>query len=253
LGNLRAFGEPPPRSSKEAARMAGKPSIFIVCQPKAGTMYLGATLAQTLGYDYGRRVVTHTFPKNLIWRGMAHDFLRGGMISSSHLQADDFNIRMMKEIGLTKGVIQFRDPRAALYSEFHYFVDHEMYRRYNPVNGNAFLKLSKDEQLAYHLERFYKPLIEWIVAWVDVLETDRGLDFLATTHEELASDESRFFRQILEFYGIEAELKPAEKNYETHFRSGSNNEWRSRLSPDLIQILNSMIPQRLWDRFGWEP
>jgi Sulfotransferase domain len=251
LGNLRAYAEPPPRSSEEADRMAGRPSIFIVCQPKAGTKYLGATLAQTLGYDYGRCVVTHTFPKSLIWSSMAHDFLRGGMISSSHLQADGFNIRMMKEIGLIKGVIQFRDPRAALYSEYHYFVDHEMYRRYDPVNGDRFLRLSKDQQLAYHVERFYKPLIEWIGAWVDVIETDLEFDFLVTTHEELASDEQKLFAKILDFYRIQAELKPAVKNYGTHFRSGSNTEWRNELSSTLVLTLNSLIPKRLWDRFGW--
>jgi uncharacterized coiled-coil DUF342 family protein len=53
LGNLRAYGEPPPRPQEDVERMEGKPSIFLVCQPKAGTKYLGATLAQTLGYDYG--------------------------------------------------------------------------------------------------------------------------------------------------------------------------------------------------------
>jgi Sulfotransferase domain len=253
LGNLRAYGEPPPRSPEEAERMAGKPSIFVVCQPKAGTKYLGATLARTLGYDYGRNVVTHTFPKSLIWSAMAHDFLRGGMISASHLQADVFNLRMMKEIGLTKGVIQFRDPRAALYSEYHYFVDHEMYRRYNPVSGDAFLELNKDQQLAYHVERFFKPLIGWIGAWVDVLDTDRELNFLVTTHEELASDEQKLFSNILAFYGIQAELNPARKNHDTHFRSGSNSEWRSELSPTLVLTLNSLIPKRLWDRFGWDP
>jgi hypothetical protein len=253
LGNLRAYGEPPPRTPEEVERMGGKPSIFIVCQPKAGTKYLGATLAQTLGYDYGRCVVTHTFPKSLIWSGMAHDFLRGGMISSSHLQADAFNIRFMKEVGLTKGVIQFRDPRAALYSEYHYFIDHEMYRRYNPITGDAFLKLSKDQQLTYHVERFYKPLIEWISAWVDVMEADRELDFLVTTHEEMASDEQKLFGKILAFYGIQVDLKPAAKNYDTHFRSGSNSEWRSELSPTLVLTLNSLIPKRLWDRFGWIP
>jgi hypothetical protein len=184
---------------------------------------------------------------------MAHDFLRGGMISSSHLQADEFNIRMMKDIGITRGVLQFRDPRAALYSEFHYFVDHEMYRRYNPTNGDAFLKLNKDEQLAYHLKRFYEPLVEWISAWVDVLDMDSELDFLVTTHEELAADEQELFRRILAFYGIEASLKTAEKNYDTHFRSGSNTEWRTELPSTLIETLNAQIPQRLWDRFGWVP
>jgi hypothetical protein len=197
--------------------------------------------------------VTHTFPKSLIWSGMAHDFLRGGMISASHLQADVFNIRFMKEVGLTKGVIQFRDPRAALYSEYHYFLDHEMYRRYNPITGDAFLNLSKDQQLAYHVERFYKPLIEWITTWVDVIEADRELDFLVTTHEELAADEQNLFGRILAFYGIQADLKQAVKNYDTHFRSGSNSEWRSELPPTLVATLNSLIPTRLWDRFGWQP
>jgi Sulfotransferase domain len=253
VGKLRIDAEPLPRSADEAERMAGKPSLFIVCQPKAGTKYLGATLAGSLGYDYGRNVVTHTFPKNLIWQGMAHDFLRGGMVSVSHLEPDSFNVQTMKEIGLTKGVIQFRDPRAALYSQFHYFVDHQLYRIYNPVSGQVFLDLTEAEQIAYHIERFFKPLVAWISGWIDVLETEQELDFLVTTHEELVADERDLFSKILRFYGIDANLKPAVKDRNTHFRSGNNTEWRAALSPSLVASLNAIIPERLWRRFGWQP
>ncbi|MGH8646075.1 MAG: hypothetical protein ACREX4_17105, partial [Gammaproteobacteria bacterium] len=93
-----------------------KPSIFLVTLPKSATVFVGHSIAQTLEYDITSTLVTPTFPKNIIWGPMLLDFLRGGMVSASHLQPDDTNLTLLKRTGVKQIVLHIRDPRAALLS-----------------------------------------------------------------------------------------------------------------------------------------
>ena len=67
VGRLRPLAGPAMvRTPAEARRGAGKPSILLVALPKSGTVFVGASLAMTLDYDYaGRPLTSGGFPKDV--------------------------------------------------------------------------------------------------------------------------------------------------------------------------------------------
>jgi hypothetical protein len=233
------------------------PSIFVVTLPKSGTVYIGQSLRLSLGYDFTNTMVTPTPFKNLVWPTMAWDFQRGGMISVSHMQSDSANITSIKRAGITKGVINIRDPRAAMHSWQHFQYTTAESLANSPLkdastfNRRAFLASSNEEQIDTLIGSYFKSAVAWIDAWVTVLDSDKELDFLLLSHDLLASDETRYFAEIMRHYNIHHTVAPVGRSRQTHFRSGSNTEWRRSFTPAQIETVNAMIPDRLWDRFNW--
>jgi hypothetical protein len=131
VGRLRMLAGPARvRSPGEAGQGIGKPSIMVVSLPKSGTVYTGAALAMTLGYDYaGRPLTSGTFPKDIVWPEIAQDFAKGGMVCTSHLQAEQRNLTLLQRAGITRGVLLVRDLRSALFSWFHYYIKANLHCR----------------------------------------------------------------------------------------------------------------------------
>jgi Sulfotransferase domain len=234
------------------------PSIFIVTLPKSGTLFIGHSIRQALGTDFTNTLVTPSFPKNIVWPAMAWDFTRGGMTSVSHMQADVQNVAILKDEGITKGVLHIRDPRSALNSWFHFQsqLAREAIDRPRPgLVGNIirseFMSLSREAQLERLIETYYRPAVQWIADWVRLLESDKDLNYLVTTHEQLAQDEAAYFRRVMSYYCIDKTVRPLSKTSDVHFRAGNNTGWRDTFNARQIARLSSIIPDSLWKRFQW--
>lgn len=242
---------PVSRSPAELVSVAGKPSIIVASMPKAGTKYVGSTIAGTLGYLKNRSLYTGKFPTNMVLPHMAREFARGGMVVSAHVQGSPTNMRTLLDAGIDRMVLHVRDPRATLYSRFHYARWREILRR---RFGEAFFNLSDEDQIDRHIEDFFVKSVDWLTEWVDYLDSDPEMRVLVTTHEQLARDEGAFFRSIFEFYGLAPYgLKAASKDRQRNFRSGSPTEWRENIAPAQIERMTAMIPERVFQRFGWTP
>lgn len=242
-----------------AEHLVGKPSIFVITLPKSGTVYILNSLRQTLGYDQTAVLVTPTFPKNIVWRAMADDFMRGGMVSLSHMQPDAENLRILKEAGIRKCVVHVRDPRAALASWFHFRTDYgtqiggvERISQVEVALPLSFREQAKPLQIDHYIETFYRPCLGWLEQWVDVAANDHDLDVLLLTHDELARDEASYMKRIIGFYGLDTPVSLAAKEPSTHYRRGDNVAWREDLTPAQVDLVNAMLPKTLADRFGWE-
>lgn len=249
----------PYRRESLAENLLGKPSIFVVTLPKSGTVFIAHSLRQTLGYDQTAVLVTPTFPKNIVWRAMADDFMRGGLISSSHMQPDEENLRVIREAGIRKCVLHVRDPRAALASWFHFRNTYglrsgeiERISQAEVAMPQSFRDQAKPLQIDHYIETFYRPSLAWLEQWVDVAATDRDLDVLLLTHDELARDEAGYMKKIMGFYGLDAPVSLVGKERSTHYRRGDNVAWREDLTPAQVDRVNDMLPKSLADRFGWE-
>lgn len=257
VGHFRAYSAPYVRPDDAVANVKSKPSIFIVTLPKSATVYIANSIASSLGYTLTQTMVTPTFPKNIVWAAMANDFTRGGMVSVSHMQADIFNMRAVKQAGIRKGVLHIRDPRAALLSWVHFMgkkvAQHDtgVASILNPA-GQGFLDQSFEKQVDSCIEIFYTHCINWITDWMDQLKADPRMDFLVVSHDELVSDERAYFDRILKFYDLSGDISAVKRDESTHFRKGDNSEWREVLTPAQIQRMNDAIPDWMWERFGWE-
>ena len=248
-GRLRNCGASLPRNG--IAPVGDKPSVLVVTLPRSGTIYIGSTLQQSLHYDYGPALALGHFDKNVIVPEVAHDFRRGGLVCTTHLQPDQTNISVLHKFGITKGVLQTRDPRAALRGWMNYYSDDRLYRLLDPHLIDCYTKLSPMKKFEHHLQRYFIPALAWLSDWLNCLEAERNLEFLSLTFDELAEHEHSFFGKIFDFYGLRAVLKPAQRNSQTHFRGGSKLPWREEFSADQIRRMNELIPSRLWERFGW--
>lgn len=234
----------------KAPEKAERPSIFLVTLPKSATVFIGHSLVKTLGYDFTSTLVTPTFPKNIIWGAMLLDFLKGGMVSASHLQPDTTNLNLLSRCGVDRIVLHIRDPRAALLSWAH-FVMKSMNKERKPFLPQL-ESLNALDNLEYFVDASFPDFVGWIDGWISALLENPDINVLIVTHDELSKDPDAYFGKIFAFYGLGSpQLQVVAKAEMTHFRSGDNSEWR-RVFPDhLIQKMNDQIPDRLWDKFGW--
>lgn len=256
---LRSVAAPIIREEVEETKLQ-KPSIFVVTLPKSGTVFISHSLRQTLGYDYTSVMVTPTFPKNIVWPAMAADFMRGGMVSVSHMQPDTENLNALKRAGIVKGVVHMRDPRAALSSWLNFRVDYA--RDPGPIErlsqvgvpcSESFRNLPKADRMEHFIETFYRPCLDWITGWLSVIDTDRDFDLLLKTHDELIGQEEQYIRSVLAYYELSVDaVTLIEKNSSTHFRKGDNTSWRDDLTPGQLARVNDMLPDDLAARFGWQ-
>lgn len=248
IGYLRQIAAPIVRKAIDTNGQ--RPSVFLVTLPKSATVFIGHSLVKTLGYDFTSTLVTPTFPKNIIWGDMLIDFLKGGMISASHLQPDEDNLTRLARCGVNKLVLHIRDPRAALLSWTH-FVMKSMRKERKPFHPPV-SSLDALDNLGHFVDASFPVFVNWIDGWVSALGSNPDLQALILTHDELAQSPATYFGKIFAFYGLGApELQLVDKAESTHFRSGDNSEWRRVFPEHLIQKMNAQIPDRLWEKFGW--
>lgn len=248
IGYLRQTAAPIVR--KNMGGRIYRPSVFLVTLPKSATVFIGHSLVKTLGYDFTSTLVTPTFPKNIVWGEMLLDFLKGGMVSASHLQPDYDNLTLLSRCGVNKIVLHVRDPRAALLSWAH-FVMKSMRKERKPYQP-ALDSLDALDNLEHFVDASFPYFVNWIDGWVSALSSDPDLQALILTHDELAQSPETYFGKIFAFYGMGIpELRLVDKAESTHFRSGDNSEWRRVFPEHLVKKMNDQIPDRLWEKFGW--
>lgn len=251
VGDLRSR-VPSVRTTEERKLGAGKPSIIVASLPKSATVFVGTSLAHTLGYDYGRSLVLDGFPKNMVFGAVARDMTYGGSITTSHLQCDEWNMNILKTLGLTKFVLLGRDPRAALFSWVNYYLDGEIFRRRD--RNEEFVNLSNEAQLETHINGFYRHALTWMTEWAQFIEKDREIQVLELQYEEMVGSEEAYIKRILDFYGISGvPIVLAEKSKATNFKTGQAESWRKYATPAIVERINRMIPDILWNRYKWKP
>jgi hypothetical protein len=231
---------------------AALPSIIVASLPKSGTKYISSTIKQTLDCRLKRSLYKGRFPRNTVLPHMAAEFAKGGLVLACHLSCSGDNMRVLAEHGLKKLVLHVRDPRACAYSWFHYYRQKPTILARAKPSPEAFLALSDEQQIEHHIGAFFANCVAWLSAWSDFLDANPDTQILVTSHDRLATDPQGFFEEILQFYGIAADrvLQPM-KDAGVNFRSGDRSEWRRSIAPAQIERMTAMMPQRLFDRFGW--
>ncbi|MBM3542920.1 MAG: hypothetical protein FJX44_00200 [Alphaproteobacteria bacterium] len=237
------------RNFEEISELAKKPSIVVASLPKAGTKYVGSTIAQTLAYAKPAKLYRGNFPNNTVNPRMARNFGLGGLVASVHIQCTPENMTTLLAAGIDRMVLHVRDPRATAYSWMHYCRSKPGLQK---RLSQEFYSLSDDEQLEYHIDTFFKLSLKWLLEWSDYLDEDPRIKVLITSHEQLATDEHAFFQSIFDFYGITPEeFHLAPKDKLRNFRSGRPSEWRQHISPANIARMTELIPEHLFQRYGW--
>ena len=135
------------------------------------------------------------------------------------------------------------------------------YRRYPEQVG----KSRRDNVIRNESEDIYRYLVDnilvpasiwWIDEWYNAKDT---LNLSFTTFEEFATDRAKFTERIIGLYGGDTryfnKTLAAEEHsgVDYHKRLGAIDEWRHVLNQRQIKEINDLIPDRLWNAFGWKP
>jgi hypothetical protein len=115
---------------------------------------------------------------------------------------------------------------------------------------------SLHESVAAIAATWSEDAVGWIDGWVSARDK---LPIEFTTFEEFVRDRDSFVERCLSLYGgdrqyFDRNLALREhEGIDYHRRSGRIDEWRELLSAEQVDRINRMIPDRLWNLFGWEP
>lgn len=246
------------RASVEAMRL---PAILVVSVVKSGTVFTRQALAKGLGVGV-EPIGFGYFPRSLVELPKLKTFSRAGnKIGYSHVDASEANLQILSRF-LDRWIVHIRDPRSVLLSWVHH-----MNRLYSERNNDEFQHLyvspaPPDEyfaqplaqQIDWNIENFLPNVVAWTREWLQVVDSGKH-NILLTNYSELVRDEGKYLARILDFYGIPRGRwsRPviAKTLQESHFRTGTEDEWMATFAPDQIARANAAIGEGLFARLGW--
>jgi hypothetical protein len=181
------------------------------------------------------------------------DFLQGGGHYATHLLASARNIELLAAARVPTLIVHVRDPRQQIIAEIGHV---RLYASMIPPSVRATVNGDVNQTVAFAVEKIFPDSLAWIERWVKA--RDR-LPVHFTTFEEFIRNRDQFVDRLLSLYGGDTRFFDRKAALEEHSgidyhrRLGSVDEWRSILSPQQTERLNSLIPDEYWNLFGWTP
>ncbi|MEG3969484.1 tetratricopeptide repeat protein [Microcoleus sp. T2B6] len=247
---------------KTAAIIAnGKiPGIFLNTLPKSGSMYVLEAISNGLKKPWMRIAVDDG---ENISRGAVNILAAKMKLAHEHLPASLRNLCLITEV-LDRLIVHVRDPRQAMLSWVHHLsktiaeTEDVISLMHMIPDAENYFSLPLTEQISWQIEKGHlSAVINFIEGWLDA-EADPSFypKILFTKYEDLAADPQAFFESILNFYEIDKSRftfpEPPQQG-KLHYRKGRADEWREVFTAEQVEKASSMIPQRLFDKFGWPP
>lgn len=235
------------------------PSLFLISLKRSGSVYVWRKLADGCGMPMVRLACGDFFETLLIEENLRL-FASHGMVSQEHL-APLPNVLDALEQFAVRPVVHLRDPRQSMISWLHY-VDREV----AAVGGDAFYldipgewaEMAFEAKADWCIEHYMPRIIAWVEGWASAAASRPQLDILFTHFEEMKTDESGFFKRILDHAGLphgsfnDITMEEAEMLASANFHRGETNEWQRLLSNGQKARLVQLLPGELADRFGWD-
>jgi hypothetical protein len=241
----------------------GIPSILLITLPKSGSVYTTTRLSKKLGAPQCRISLDLT-PIDHVVPSWAESFARGGAVCQEHLDASPDNLEVLAASGVKKLQIHVRDPRQATISWIHHvetMVDENSYLRdlSSPALPDDYDERSFSEKIDWHIDNHLPALAKWSAAWLAASSRDDlGIAMRFSLYEDFHHDQTAFFADLLEFFGVYGfdiralSSRSLERNG-LHFRRGEVDEWRRVFSAEQCTRATDAIPKDLGTRFMWLP
>lgn len=223
----------------------GLPSLLLVTLPKSGSIFIWTTFSASLRMPMFRVALTQSLLEETIVPPLLRVFAKGGMTAQHHLYPSAENIAALKDAGLTRFVLHFRDPRQAAVSWWHY---------QKQIGAVPNRELSQEEIEAHLWRGYLVPAAEWLEGWLAVADGDANFDITLSTQEAMAGNEDSHIRMLLDRVGMpreQVDLQLSARSSGTHFRKGAKDEWLGFFSDDFRRRSRNLIPDELAERFGW--
>lgn len=235
--------------------------ILLITLPKSGSIFIWDKLTKLLKMKK-TRISGSYFPDDLIMRPWIEKMSTTSVISQTHIPAKRINLNLIQEF-LDRMVFHVRDPRQSILSWVHFLhsqyssVGEHLLLTQDPPLPKQYFQWSFEKRLHEHIENHFHYWVQWIVDWVEVLQSPHfKTKTLITKHRDLKEDGVQFFKNILHFYDIDSQdfqfdfCKPQQGTL--HFRKGLSNEWKTVFSKKQIQQTTNAIPKKVLDLFEWD-
>ncbi|MEG3969483.1 tetratricopeptide repeat protein [Microcoleus sp. T2B6] len=236
------------------------PGIFLNTLPKSGSMYVLEAISNGLNKPWMRIVVDDG---ENISRGAVNILADEMKLAHEHLPASLRNLCLITEV-LDRLIVHVRDPRQAILSWVHHLsktiaeTEDVISLMHIIPDAENYFSLSLTDQISWQIEKGHlSAVINFIEGWLDA-EANPSFypKILFTKYEDLAADPQAFFESILNFYEIDKSRftfpEPPQQG-KLHYRQGRADEWREVFTSEQAAKASSMIPKRLFDKFGWSP
>jgi len=247
--------------------------IFIAGMPLSGTTWVKNLCGRIPGI-FSRST---PIPVDVLYRQDICDSAfkyvpkNGNTLFKTHLNPSEGNISCIKNNGVEKVIVTYRDFRDALLSHYHRLIKFPKPKdAYDYVDYRL---MSKEDAISELIRNYSKEEIEWIDGWFTEAAKNTG-QYHFVRFEDLKKDVFGEFQKILDFYGIKLESEKitdiinrsrGEKNMEqnmkaaailpfgisSNFRSGKIGSWREEFSEKNIVQCKEAYGAALI-KFGYE-
>jgi len=235
--------------------------FFYNAMPQSGPFYFVRTMSSFFDLDTFR-VTKKTFPEDQIFENPFIRFIDQGdkKIVEAYADPSSHNIGLFQK-HLPKFVLHVRDPREALVSWIDYVDRHRNHKftlgRVPPVPPPEYFDWNFEEKADWQIEHYFSYCVDWLEQWLDTLDQHPELEIKVTTFEEMVTDPLNFFREIVSFYGGDAEdftegdVFPIWRA-QYHFTEEDIATWKERLTNEQQERVTAEMPDRFFEYFGWE-
>jgi len=249
------------------------PGVMVNSMPKSATMSIWGSLHSGLGIP--RVFISNnvrSYKYEIVDPEKAKRFVKGGCAAQGHLAATNLNLFLMERAGIDRMVIHVRDPRQAMLSWVHFIdklykadsllvMDYPLCDDYfsltheEQIHCEQYFLKKLEEKISVHIEHYMPMLIEWLIGWMEQEEHPKcNIKIKFTRFEDFKYEPEKFYRDILSFYNIDmARFKMPDFNLhgKSHFRKGLVEEFRDVFTSEQMGKVNDMIPDRIFNKFGW--
>jgi hypothetical protein len=235
------------RAARRRALERGLPSVFFVAHGKTASTSIGNIFSS----GFGLPTAVYSLIAERVVAPWLREYQRGGACYVTHLKARPISVDMLAAADAPNIIVHVRDPRQSIVS----IMEHR--RRYLdqvPVKERAYYTGDTDMALRRALEIALPQVVTWLDGWVDA-RARLKIDF--TRYEDFVNSREAFIERIIDLYGgdrryFDREAAMTEhRGIDYHRRLGSTDEWRRRLSPAQIDLINRAIPPHFWGIFNW--
>lgn len=235
-------------------------SVFLNTIPKSGSVYLTSRFAAGLGLQT-QQVSYGYFPHDLLSVPAMEQFGKGGAIAQRHLHAHPVNLQLLRDY-CGRWVVHFRDPRSVTLSFVHHYNKHHRQGgpnflatkyAFDSPQDPTYFDWSFERQVDWNVGVYLQHVVDWMSDWMETVESGK-YDILVTSYDDMVADTPAFMQRILDFYEIGEDRWDARRSEQAnngHFREGKTDEWRTAFTPEQVERASAMIPDALYERFGW--
>ena len=180
-------------------------------------------------------------------------YAKGGTLIPTHMGASYHNLYIAQKAGIKNITVMIREPRDATISLTYHI------RKAGPELRNLhsefqylpcdYFDWGHEQQLAFQVRVFLPRAINWIEGWYDAIvskQFDIELQFIY--FDEMRQNSKAMLSKIIRFHGLPNLADDSEgltASETSHFRSGTNEQWRDEFSALDQSLAIALLGDRL--------